>query len=186
LKGKLPWKKLQTNLLTYPLHLQLKSLILHLLIQRNKISRKYNKHELRLVKIPTITKAAAIAAMARYSGTGSVLGGSLCDRNSGREKERLSRSFVLRLQTPPRNAKKGGKISPAAKGIPCYSMPNIFFWSSHIKGIACLSCSMPISFSKVPAMIAWIISQGHTGLFFRNKYNHHTIICPSENSLKWF
>ena len=26
-------------------------------------------------------------------------------------------------------------------------MPNIFFRSSHIKGIACLSCSMPISFS---------------------------------------
>ena len=37
-------------------------------------------------------------------------------------------------------------------------MPNIFFRSSHIKGIACLSCSMPISFSKIPAMIAWIIS----------------------------
>ena len=64
---------------------------LHLSIQRNKISSNYNKHELRLVKIPTITKAAAIAAMARYSGTGSVLGGSLCYRNSGSPKHEAVR-----------------------------------------------------------------------------------------------
>ena len=28
--------------------------------------------------------------------------------------------------------------------------------------------------------------QGHTGLFFRNKYNHPSIIATSENSPKWF
>ena len=28
--------------------------------------------------------------------------------------------------------------------------------------------------------------QSHSGLFFRNKYNRHTIIAPSESSLKWF
>ena len=28
--------------------------------------------------------------------------------------------------------------------------------------------------------------QGHSGLFFRNKYNYHTIIDPSESSPNWF
>ena len=72
------------------------------------------------------------------------------------------------FQLLTQNAKKSGKISPAAKRIPCYSMPNIFSWSSHIKGIACLSFSvlMPLLFD--PAKTARSMGYTQMVIFYPN------------------
>ena len=44
----------------------------------------------------------------------------------------------------------------------------------------------PFNFLSLKKSLLIDDKHSHSGLFFRNKYNYHTIIDPSESSLKWF
>ena len=49
-----------------------------------------------------------------------------------------------------------------------------------------LETKSPFNFLSLKKSLLIDSKQSHSGLFFRNKYNYHTIIDPSESSLKWF
>ena len=49
-----------------------------------------------------------------------------------------------------------------------------------------LETKSPFNFLSLKKSLLIDDKHSHSGLFFRNKYKHHTIIDPSENSLKWF
>ena len=49
-----------------------------------------------------------------------------------------------------------------------------------------LETKSPFNFLSLKKSLLIDDKHSHSGLFFRNKYNYHTIICPSESSLKWF
>ena len=63
---------------------------------------------------------------------------------------------------------------------------NSLFFSIHILPTFTLETKSLFLFYSLKWSLLSDSKQGHTGLFFRNKYNHPTIIDPSENSPKWF
>ena len=63
---------------------------------------------------------------------------------------------------------------------------NSLFFSIRILPTFTLEIKSLFLFHSLKKSLLADSKQGHTGLFFRNKYNHHTIIAPQDYSPNWF